>query len=125
MARSMARNITQDVAASLAADRAEALALLPVSREIGERLDRFVALLLERQAVMNLVAPSTLPQIWTRHVADSLQLLSLAPRAKRWIDLGSGAGFPGGRGPQFGAVRHLSRKRGPRITVAAKCLVGS
>jgi 16S rRNA (guanine527-N7)-methyltransferase len=95
MARSMARNITQDVAASLAADRAEALALLPVSREIGERLDRFVALLLERQAVMNLVAPSTLPQIWTRHVADSLQLLSLAPRAKRWIDLGSGAGFPG------------------------------
>jgi len=95
MVRSMAQNIAQDVGASLAADRAEALASLRVSRETGERLDRFVALLLERQVVMNLIAPSTIPQIWTRHVADSLQLLSLAPRAKRWIDLGSGAGFPG------------------------------
>ena len=55
----------------------------------------FVALLLERQETMNLIAPSTIPKIWTRHVADSLQLLPLAPDARRWIDLGSGAGFPG------------------------------
>ena len=44
---------------------------------------------------MNLVAASTIPQVWTRHVADSLQLLRLAPEARRWADLGSGAGFPG------------------------------
>lgn len=47
------------------------------------------------QAKTNLVAPSTLPNLWTRHVADSLQLLMLAPTAKIWVDLGSGGGFPG------------------------------
>ncbi|HMM92506.1 16S rRNA (guanine(527)-N(7))-methyltransferase RsmG [Bradyrhizobium sp.] len=76
-------------------DRAEALALTPVSREIVERLDRYVALLLQWQAKTNLVAPSTLPNLWTRHIADSLQLLDLAPSAKIWVDFGSGGGFPG------------------------------
>ena len=66
-----------------------------VSRETEARLDRFVELLMEWQAKTNLVAPSTLPHIWTRHVADSLQLLALAPSAKIWVDLGSGGGFPG------------------------------
>jgi 16S rRNA (guanine527-N7)-methyltransferase len=79
----------------LAADRARALALVPVSRETAERLDRFVALLLRWQRRMNLIAPSTEPTLWTRHVADSLQLLALAPDARVWADLGSGAGFPG------------------------------
>jgi 16S rRNA (guanine527-N7)-methyltransferase len=79
----------------LAADRTRALALTPVSRETLERLDRFVAELLSWQQRMNLIAPSTIPVIWTRHVADSLQLLRLAPQAKTWADLGSGAGFPG------------------------------
>ena len=79
----------------LAADRAAALALTPVSRETEMRLDRFVDLLLTWQAKTNLVAPSTLPTLWTRHVADSLQLLPLAPGARIWIDLGSGGGFPG------------------------------
>ncbi|HEX7921299.1 MAG TPA: RsmG family class I SAM-dependent methyltransferase, partial [Bradyrhizobium sp.] len=78
-----------------AKDRAEALALTPVSRETEARLDRYIALLLEWQAKTNLVAPSTLPNLWTRHVSDSLQLLSLAPSAKSWVDLGSGGGFPG------------------------------
>ena len=41
------------------------------------------------------MAPSTLPNLWTRHIADSLQLLALAPAAKVWLDLGSGGGFPG------------------------------
>ena len=41
------------------------------------------------------MAPSTLPNLWTRHIADSLQLLALAPSAKTWVDLGSGGGFPG------------------------------
>jgi len=80
---------------AIAADKAAALALTPVSRETEARLDRYLELLREWQAKTNLVAPSTLPQLWTRHVADSLQLLSLAPQAKIWIDLGSGGGFPG------------------------------
>lgn len=80
---------------TLADDKARALSLCPVSRETEARLDRYVELLLLWQAKTNLVAPSTLPQIWTRHVADSLQLLALAPDAKRWVDFGSGGGFPG------------------------------
>jgi 16S rRNA (guanine527-N7)-methyltransferase len=79
----------------MTAARDQALAPFDVSRETSERLTRFVALLCERQQRMNLVASSTIPQVWTRHVADSLQLLSLAPEARRWADLGSGAGFPG------------------------------
>jgi 16S rRNA (guanine527-N7)-methyltransferase len=79
----------------LAADKARALALTPVSRETEKRLDIFVALLVEWQHRQNLIASSTIPQIWTRHVADSLQLLPLAPEANAWADFGSGAGFPG------------------------------
>jgi 16S rRNA (guanine527-N7)-methyltransferase len=79
----------------LGADRARALALTPVSRETSQRLDRFVALLLQWQRTINLIAPSTVPHLWTRHIADSLQLLNLAPQAKTWLDFGTGAGFPG------------------------------
>ncbi len=43
----------------------------------------------------NLIAPSTEPTVWTRHIADSLQLLDLAPDARIWVDLGTGGGFPG------------------------------
>jgi 16S rRNA (guanine527-N7)-methyltransferase len=78
-----------------ASDKAAALVLTPVSRETEARLDRYVDLLLEWQAKTNLVAPSTLPNLWTRHISDSLQLLTLAPSAKIWADLGSGGGFPG------------------------------
>jgi 16S rRNA (guanine527-N7)-methyltransferase len=80
---------------ALVTDKAEALRLTPVSRETEIRLDRYVDLLRQWQAKTNLVAPSTLPHLWTRHIADSLQLLPLAPTAKRWADLGSGGGFPG------------------------------
>jgi 16S rRNA (guanine527-N7)-methyltransferase len=79
----------------LTADRDRALALTPVSRETLDRLDRFVAELLSWRQRMNLIGASTVPILWTRHVADSLQLLALAPQAKTWADLGSGAGFPG------------------------------
>jgi 16S rRNA (guanine527-N7)-methyltransferase len=79
----------------LPSDKAAALALTPVSRETEARLDRYVELLVAWQAKTNLVAPSTLPNLWTRHISDSLQLLSLAPSAKTWVDLGSGGGFPG------------------------------
>ena len=76
-------------------DRAKALKLAPVSDDALARLDKYAALLAEWQARINLVAPSTLPQLWTRHIADSLQLLAHAPDAKIWVDLGSGAGLPG------------------------------
>src|ERR1700712_218766 len=76
-------------------DKAAALKLTPVSRETEVRLDRYVELLLAWQAKTNLVAPSTLPHLWTRHISDSLQLLALAPTAKTWADFGSGGGFPG------------------------------
>ena len=90
-------HLASDHATTLAHDRARAVALAPqsVSRETWSRLDRLVTLVVERQRQMNIIAPSTIPQIWTRHVADSLQLLPLAPGALRWVDLGSGAGFPG------------------------------
>lgn len=77
------------------ADRARALALTPVADSALARLDRYVALLLAWQSRINLIAPSTVPEIWTRHVADSLQLLAFAPDAKIWLDFGSGGGFPG------------------------------
>jgi 16S rRNA (guanine527-N7)-methyltransferase len=70
-----------------------------VSRETAARLDRFVDLLLKWQQRTNLIAQTTVPSLWTRHVADSLQLLNLveAPQAgpRVWLDLGSGGGFPG------------------------------
>lgn len=79
-----------DVAAALAA-----AGVGPVSRETIERLVVFVRLLGEWNQTHNLVGPSASDDIWVRHVADSAQLVALAPTAKRWLDLGSGAGFPG------------------------------
>ena len=72
----------------LAVDRAKALALTPVSRETVARLDRFVAVLMDWQQRTNLIASSTEATLWTRHIADSLQLLALAPSAQIWVDLG-------------------------------------
>ena len=91
----MATAIKQTSTSTFASDKAAALGLTPVSRETEARLDRYIDLLLEWQTKTNLVAPSTLPNLWTRHVSDSLQLLALAPSARRWVDLGSGGGFPG------------------------------
>lgn len=69
-----------------------------VSRETDAKLTRYVELLREWQERLNLVAPSTLADAHTRHIDDSLQLLDLIPSGQpvgTWIDLGSGAGFPG------------------------------
>jgi len=79
----------------LASDRARALSLTPVSRETAERLDRFVTLLLTWQKTTQLIATSTVTHLWTRHIADSLQLVDLAPDARSWVDMGTGGGFPG------------------------------
>jgi 16S rRNA (guanine527-N7)-methyltransferase len=82
-------------APDLAADRERALALTPVSRETLALLDRFVELLLATQSHTNLIGPATVGELWTRHIADSLQLLDLVPTARTWLDIGSGGGFPG------------------------------
>jgi 16S rRNA (guanine527-N7)-methyltransferase len=66
-----------------------------VSREAIDRLAIYEQLLRQWQRTINLVAPSTLDAVWHRHFADSAQLLPLAPQARTWLDLGSGAGFPG------------------------------
>jgi 16S rRNA (guanine527-N7)-methyltransferase len=58
-------------------------------------LETFAVRLAEANAVMNLVGPDTLPDIWNRHYWDSAQLRLLAPEARTWADLGAGAGFPG------------------------------
>jgi 16S rRNA (guanine527-N7)-methyltransferase len=67
-----------------------------VSRETIDKILIYEGLLRQWQKTINLVAPSTLDAVWSRHFADSAQLLAHAPGdAKRWLDIGSGAGFPG------------------------------
>jgi 16S rRNA (guanine527-N7)-methyltransferase len=82
-----------------------------VSRETVGRLETYEALLKRWQKTINLVAPSTLNDIWHRHFADSAQLWGLRPmQANHWLDLGSGAGFPGLvlaiMGAEVGQTRH-------------------
>jgi 16S rRNA (guanine527-N7)-methyltransferase len=70
--------------------------ILEVSRETLARLSRYEAMLRHWQKSINLVGRNTLDQVWVRHFQDSAQLAALAPAtAKQWLDLGSGAGFPG------------------------------
>jgi len=100
-------------------NKAPALALTPVSRETLARLEKFVALLLTWQRRINFISASTIPQVWTRHIADSLQLLPLAPTAKVWVDFGSGGGFPGipiacALAGQGGAMAHLVESNGKK-----------
>ena len=69
---------------------------LPISALAAERLQVFVGLLGKWNRAINLVSPTSLADVWTRHVADSAQVLDCAPvRRKHWLDLGAGAGFPG------------------------------
>jgi len=86
------RNLDK-LAANAASEEASLAASLP--EDLRARLEIYATLLRKWQKTINLVAPSTLDHIWTRHFADSLQILDLLPQAKRWVDLGSGGGFPG------------------------------
>lgn len=70
-------------------------AILPLDAAMEQRLAAYVGLVRKWQPVKNLVAPSTLPDIWRRHVADGAQAFAALPNARRWLDIGSGAGFPG------------------------------
>ncbi|WP_436643728.1 16S rRNA (guanine(527)-N(7))-methyltransferase RsmG [Microbaculum sp. FT89] len=81
------------------ADRADGLALVrglvDVSRETEAKLDNYVDELKKWSKAKNLVGPDTLSSLWTRHIADCAQAVACAPGARRWVDLGSGAGLPG------------------------------
>ena len=66
-----------------------------VSRETQGRLQHFAELFQKWAKTINLVAPSTIDDLWRRHIADSAQIFQLHPKPARWVDLGSGGGFPG------------------------------
>ncbi|OWV71300.1 16S rRNA (guanine(527)-N(7))-methyltransferase RsmG [Rhizobium sp. R634] len=68
---------------------------LRVSRETQERLRHFATLFQKWAKTINLVAPSTLADLWHRHIADSSQIFQIHPKPVTWVDLGSGGGFPG------------------------------
>jgi 16S rRNA (guanine527-N7)-methyltransferase len=77
-------------------DEAHAWMASHVPRETIARIESFAGLVLQEMSRQNLIAASTADHIWARHILDSAQLLQLAPKgASSWIDLGSGAGFPG------------------------------
>lgn len=74
------------------------LAALPEWDAVAaDRIEQLIALLVEENARQNLVAAASLPLVWQRHIADSAQLLPHVPRetSSPWLDLGTGAGFPG------------------------------
>lgn len=85
---------------------------IDVSRETEERLRHFLALLRKWSTKINLVAKSTIDDAWDRHVLDSLQILNFAPEEpKVWLDIGTGAGFPG----LVLAIATVNRARSPKF----------
>ncbi|NBC19467.1 MAG: 16S rRNA (guanine(527)-N(7))-methyltransferase RsmG [Alphaproteobacteria bacterium] len=97
---------------------ADILAEFGVSRETSRRIERIIETLDDWRARINLIGPREWPQVWPRHVADSLQLLDHIPPGARIMDFGSGAGFPG-------LIIAADRCRDSRITliesVGKKC----
>ena len=88
--------------------------LFDVPRETMTRLDAFADLLREENERQNLVSQTSLDQLWLRHIADSAQLLRFAPSPQAsWIDLGTGAGFPGliVAALHKGPVTHVEERR--------------
>ncbi|GGF75955.1 hypothetical protein GCM10007301_39920 [Azorhizobium oxalatiphilum] len=84
-----------------------------VSRETFSRLEILSDLLTRWQKTINLVAPNTIPELWDRHIADSLQLVAHAPdTVTEWADLGSGGGFPG-----LVVAAVLAERPGARVTL--------
>ena len=74
----------------------DVLKTLNVSRETSDRLRLLVELLNKWNPRINLVSKSTLDEVWTRHILDSAQVFELAEqRVCKWVDIGSGGGFPG------------------------------
>jgi 16S rRNA (guanine527-N7)-methyltransferase len=81
----------------LSKDKLESLRAVagPVSRETLLALEAFERMFRIWASRINLASASTLEELWNRHILDSAQLASLAPQSSRWLDLGSGGGFPG------------------------------
>ena len=83
-------------------DETEARERLDVPRETIERLEAFASLLRRENDRQNLVSKTSLETLWQRHILDSAQLIRFAePGARHWLDLGTGAGFPGLMVPLF------------------------
>jgi 16S rRNA (guanine527-N7)-methyltransferase len=113
-------------------ERERVLAEFVVPRETTDKLDIYLAELVRWQRVKNLVAPAELSALWTRHIADSLQLIEHAPEGE-WVDLGSGAGLPGAviavaaperavhlvesNSRKCAFLRHVARRLAPNISV--------
>lgn len=68
---------------------------LNVSRETMQRLEVFEQVILKWNPKINLVSRTSLEELWTRHIIDSIQVYRSAPKTSKWVDLGSGGGFPG------------------------------
>ncbi|MFY0612372.1 MAG: 16S rRNA (guanine(527)-N(7))-methyltransferase RsmG [Hyphomicrobiaceae bacterium] len=84
-----------------------------VSRETVDRLKIYESVLRKWQRAVNLVAPKTLPNLWHRHFADSMQIATLVPKsAQKLVDLGSGGGFPG-----LVLAAHFAHAGGPTVTL--------
>ncbi|GGE46271.1 ribosomal RNA small subunit methyltransferase G [Primorskyibacter flagellatus] len=82
-----------------------------VSRETLERLTIFADLLRKWNPSINLVSRGTIPDLWDRHIVDSVQVYNAAPSGKRdWLDIGSGGGFPGLVAVIIGAEKHPSAR---------------
>jgi len=105
----------------MTAEEMSAKLVFHVKQAAIDDLQKFYKVLAERNEVMNLVGPATLPDYWSRHVLDSAQLLDRRPEARTWADLGAGAGFPGivlaallkhseGPAPQVHLVESLAKR---------------
>jgi len=81
--------VTEDDAKAWVADR--------VDPSVFQSLERFAIMIVDENTRQNLISPGTVPMLWSRHIADSLQLMSIAASESqsRWLDIGSGGGFPG------------------------------
>jgi 16S rRNA (guanine527-N7)-methyltransferase len=79
----------------LLSDRRRGLRLVPVPRETEQRFSIYIKLLAQWRKKTDLISEATFLSVWSRHLADSAQILDVSPRAARWLDVGSGAGFPG------------------------------
>ena len=109
-----------------------------VSRETLEKLQVYADLLVKWQSSYNLVGPTTLADLWQRHMLDSAQMVPLVRKAHpekaqfTWLDFGSGAGFPGlvmsimglghahmveSNGKKCAFMREVVRKTGTQATV--------
>jgi 16S rRNA (guanine527-N7)-methyltransferase len=91
--------------------------ILPVSRETADRLEVYAALLRRWQRAVPLVAAADMGDLYRRHFADCAQVLTIMPEARRWVDIGSGAGLPGlvvaivgGEGTQVDLIESNRRK---------------